>query len=110
MSEWAGPKLATVVKHPSSRTPKAPRTLRAAIGPGGTERDVLVVLRWKLAALVDSDPPAYQLVNVIRQLREVDAEIRALDACEAERAKAEDGDPGDDDEDPDDESFDPNSL
>lgn len=31
-------------------------------------------------------------------------------AREAERAKAEDDDPGDDDEDPDDESFDPSNL
>lgn len=108
--EWAGgPKLATVVKHPSARRPRAPRTLRAAID-GGSERDALVVLRRKLAALIDGDPPAYQAVALMRQFREVDAQLRALDELEAERARAEDGDDENDDEGDDDESFDPNSL
>lgn len=84
--------------------------MRAAIGPGGSERDVLVVLRRKLAGLLDTDMPAYQLVHVIRQFREVDAQLRALDELEAERAKAEDGDDESDDEDDASTEFDPNSL
>ncbi|BBX63038.1 hypothetical protein MSAS_22120 [Mycobacterium saskatchewanense] len=106
---WPPEKLASVVKHPSSARTRAPRTLRAAIGPGGSERDTLVVLRRKLAALIDSDPPAYQAVALMRQFREVDAQIRALD--EAARVEAEQADDvGDDEDDPDDDSFDLSTL
>lgn len=105
------PALASVSTHPTARRParKSPRTLRAAIGPGGGERDTLVVLRRKLAALIDGDLPAYQLVGLVRQFRDVDAQIRVIDeAARVAAEQAEDADGGDDD--PNDETFDPDSL
>jgi len=64
-----------------------PATLAEAVGC--SERALLVAVRRKLAAELDAGvPPAY-LAPISRQLREVDKEIRALDAA-AKKEQGED--------------------
>ncbi|BCP15677.1 hypothetical protein [Mycobacterium paraintracellulare] len=104
------PKLASVAKLPSAGKPArkaAPRSLRSAVARG-SERDVLVVLRRKLAEQLDAELPSHAVPGVIRQFRDVDAQIRAIDEREAEQAAAQDDD--DDQDDDEDTTFDPNSL
>jgi hypothetical protein len=56
---------------------------------------MLVVLRRKLAAEIDADNVrSAAMAALIRQFRDVDAKIRAIDAA----AAADDGDVDDDDE------------
>ena len=44
---------------------------------------ILVVLRRKLAAQIDSDPRIHVLPRLVREFRRIDAEIRALETAEA---------------------------
>ena len=76
--------------------PGAPRTPCRATAPrpaenqadqhrthetGRSARDMLVVLRRKLAAQIDSDDlPGHALAQLVRQFRDVDAQIRGIDA------------------------------
>ena len=81
-------------------------TLRRRGGPitrlastvNGPERDMLVVLRRKLAAQIDRGGcwPA-QLAALVRQFRDVDTQLRGLDLQAAQLAAdvAEDGEDGD---------------
>ena len=41
------------------------------------------MLRRKLAAQIDSDPPIHVLPRLVREFRRIDAEIRALETAEA---------------------------
>lgn len=62
--------------------PKKPTTIAAAIE--ASERDLLVTLRAKLAADLDAGVPAHTVPQLMKQLRELDKDIRALDAREAD--------------------------
>lgn len=97
------PKLAPVVDHPTRRRPRF-KTLKSTLGR--SERDTLVVLRRKLATQIDSELPGHALAQLVRQFRDVDAQIRAIDAREAEAAAADDPE----DEDNDDAGWDPSKL
>jgi hypothetical protein len=102
------PKLAPVVDHPTRRSRPRYKTLKATLGR--SERDTLVVLRRKLATQIDSDDlPGHALAQLVRQFRDVDAQIRALDARAAEEAAAAD-DPDDDLDDDDGGGWDPSKL
>lgn len=58
--------------------PKKPTTIKAAVEM--SERDLLVALRAKAAMEIDSGPPAHTLPRLMQQLRDLDKEIRAIDA------------------------------
>jgi hypothetical protein len=102
--------LATVTKLPSSRRRGRPyKTLTSAVARSTNERDVLELLRRKLASRIDGgdDVPAAAFAALIKQLRDVDAQIRALDLAAAMAADDE----ADGDEDGDDEAgWDPTKL
>lgn len=55
-----------------------PKTINEAVGR--SERDLLVALRKKAAAEIDAGVPPHTLAPLMRQLRDLDKEIRALDA------------------------------
>lgn len=67
---------------------ESPRTLSEAVKR--TERDVLVTMRARLAAEIDGDIPPHTLAPLVRQLREIDKDIRLLD-LKAKQEGAEDG-------------------
>lgn len=58
--------------------PMTPKTIAAAVQ--SSERELLVALRAKAAAELDSGVPAHAISQLMRQLRELDKDIRALDA------------------------------
>lgn len=60
--------------------PKRPATIKAALDC--SERDLLVTMRAKVAADLDAGVPPHAIAPLMRQLRELDKEIRALDARE----------------------------
>lgn len=82
--------------------PKKPTTIKAAVDM--SERDLLVALRAKAATEIDSSPPAHTLPRLMQQLRDLDKEIRAIDARAQE--ESEEG-PVDVDSGSDSEAFDP---
>jgi trans-aconitate methyltransferase len=51
---------------------------------GAPEREMLVILRRKIAAQIDDGCGPAQLAALVRQFREIDKEIRGLDAAAAE--------------------------
>jgi hypothetical protein len=59
-----------------------------------SERETLVILRRKVATQIDDGAPVHALANLIRQFRQIDHDIRALDAA-AEEPDSEDGDDSD---------------
>lgn len=63
----------------------APKTIVAAVQ--ASERELLVALRAKAAAELDAGVPAHAISQLMRQLRELDKDIRALDAREAHDGK-----------------------
>lgn len=86
-------KLAVVTD--DTPAPKKPTPTKIKEAVDGTERDVLVALRRKLAAELDNGPPPHTLAPLVRQLREIDRDLRALDVSEAEEDDTHDAD-GDD--------------
>ena len=73
--------------------PRRRRAGRLTVAVRGGERELLVVIRRQLAQRLDSgDYPAHAMTQLIRQLRDVDKEIRLIDAREREVAEAEDYD------------------
>lgn len=69
-------KLAVVPE--GAKAKAAPTTIKAAAEH--SERALLVALRSKIAAELDAGVPAAYLAPASRQLREIDKELRALDA------------------------------
>jgi hypothetical protein len=77
---------ANAVKRELERKP--PKTLQA-VGPRktisvkdaveGTERELLTTLRTRIGAEIDAGPAPHALAQLVRQLREIDKEIRSLD-------------------------------
>lgn len=56
------------------------------------ERALLVAMRAKVGSTIDAGPPAHTLAPLLRQLREFDKEIRALDARNEDPAEASEPD------------------
>jgi hypothetical protein len=83
--------LRTVVDADGTGTkPRRRRAGRLTVAVRGGERELLVVIRRQLAQRLDSgDYPAHAMTQLIRQLRDVDREIRMIDARAAEVAEAE---------------------
>jgi hypothetical protein len=80
------PKLAAVVDHPTRQRRPRYKTLKATLGR--PERDTLLVLRRKLAARIDSDDqPGHALAQLVRQFRDVDGQIRAIDVRALKRPR-----------------------
>jgi hypothetical protein len=77
-------KLQPVTKLPTRRN-ASPSRLSSAVGK--SEREVLVILRRKLAAQIDkADVPTSALAPLVRQFREIDREVRGLDLVAAQLA------------------------
>jgi hypothetical protein len=94
-------RIATVTKLPSSRRPgRRYKTLTSAVGASASERDVLEVLRRMLASRLSGDdrPTAAAFAALVKQFREVEAQIRALDLADTLAADDESADDDDDDE------------
>ena len=87
-------KLATVKAYQRRpRSPNAPtHKLATAIDKG--EREILVALREKLAKQIDACNKPTTLAPLVRQFRDCDAKIRAMDE-RAEEEVDEDDDGGD---------------
>lgn len=88
-------------EQPAKPEPKKPTTISTAVDM--SERDLLVALRAKAATEIDSSPPAHTLPRLMQQLRDLDKEIRAIDA----RAEEHEEGPVDVDSGSDSEAFDP---
>lgn len=78
-------KLSVVTDEKAER--RRPATIKAAVELA--ERDLLVAMRTKVASEIDAGVPAHALAPLMRQLRDLDREIRAIDA--REQQEAEDG-------------------
>lgn len=90
------------------RGPGRPKSrLTSALTPDSTEREMLVILRSKIAVKLDGDVPTHSFAQLLRQFQQVDGKIRAIDAREAEMAEA---DQDDDDEPEGDDAWDPDSV
>jgi hypothetical protein len=72
-----------------------PRKRRVAGVVEGPERELLVVLREKIAAAIDGGVPVYVLLPLTRQLLDIDGQIRALDVRAAAQAEEDDLPPAD---------------
>ncbi len=66
----------------TNETKPVPVTIKDAVTC--SERDLLVALRKKAAGEIDAGVPPHVLAPLMRQLRELDKEIRALDAREVD--------------------------
>ena len=81
---------------PSEKTPRAkpkPKTLVTAAEL--SERELLVTMRTKIAAEIDGGVPAHALGRLIRELRDVDKDIRLLDVKANHEAEDSADDGGD---------------
>lgn len=83
-------------KAPTRRAGRPKSLVASTISEGSSEREMLVVLRAKLAKQLDGEVPTHSLDKLLRQFLNLDARIRSIDARAAE---AEDGDDEDADED-----------
>lgn len=72
------PSLRAVKDSDEPAPKKRPTTLAAAAD--SSERDLLVMMRDKISSEIESGVPAHTLAPLMRQLREIDKEIRTLDA------------------------------
>jgi hypothetical protein len=102
--------LATAVEHPaqSAASPRGRRKTLVSAVDGGTEREILVALRAKLAAAIDGGVAAHAMPELIRQFRQVDSDVRLLDELARQRAEADDD--GDDADDADEQGWDESRL
>ena len=88
-------KLTVVTAETASEPAKAPSSIAESLGMG--ERAVLVMLRAHAASELDSGKvPAHAIAGLMRQLRDLDREIRSLDLRASEEqasrdAEVEDG-------------------
>lgn len=94
------PRLASVTKMPGrARRPGTRfKSLASAVSsPSANERDVLVLLQRRLAAWLDDDSvPIHARAALVKQFRDIDAQVRALDVAAAAADEADDDDDGDD--------------
>lgn len=72
------PPLRAVTSADAPANKPKPTTLSAAAD--SSERDLLVMMRDKISAKIDDGVPPHTLAPLMRQLREIDKEIRSLDA------------------------------
>lgn len=88
-----------VVSHPTRNRRPSCKTLKAALNHG--ERAQLVVLRRMLAAQIDAGTASGPgLAALVKQFRDINADIRSIDLAEAEAQTlaADSADDGDDDD------------
>jgi hypothetical protein len=71
-------KLTVVTDETPPAKPKPPANIKEAVER--SERELLVAMRRKVASEIDAGVPAHALAPLLRQMRELDKEIRALDA------------------------------
>lgn len=82
-------------KPPAQKAKPKPKTVKAAAE--SSERDLLVALREMAANDLDAgNIPAHARPTMMKQLRELDKEIRALDARTAQESEEDAGGPVDD--------------
>lgn len=74
-----------VVKAGARRAPAPPKTLKDAVGL--SERALLVMMRTKIANEIDGGVPPHTLAPLMRQLRDIDKEIRLLDIKAEEESR-----------------------
>jgi hypothetical protein len=91
---------------PARRGPGRPKK-KLLIDVVDDEREMLVILRRKLAEALEKGPAATAFTALTRQLLQVDRQIRAIDLAAKEAAEDPDGD--DETADPE-TSFDPASI
>jgi hypothetical protein len=77
--------LRVVAPNERPLAPAKPETIAEAVNMD--ERALLVALRDKAAQEIDTGVPAAYLAPVMRQLREIDKAIRALDARDEQEAQ-----------------------
>lgn len=70
---------------PPARPPDPPKTLIEAVE--WTERELLVAMRQKVARELDAGVPAHALAPLMKQMRDIDRDIRALDLAAKEDAE-----------------------
>jgi hypothetical protein len=96
------PRLASVTKMPSPARRSGTRfkSLASAVSSRSAgERDVLVLLRRRLAVRLDDDSvPIHAMAALVKQFRDVDAQVRAIDVRAAEEAAADEPEPDDGDD------------
>lgn len=68
----------SVVDPAAPAAPKKPRTIKDAAQL--SERELLDAMRAKVAAEIDAGVPAHALAPLMRQLRDLDRDIRAIDS------------------------------
>ncbi len=64
----------------SDAAPPKPKPTTLADAADASERDLLVMMRDKISTEIDGGVPPHTLAPLLRQLREIDKEIRSLDA------------------------------
>lgn len=88
-------------KPPPPRKKQKPRTLKAAAEL--SERDLLVKMRDDISDAIEGGVPAHTLAPLMRQLKEIDRDIRQLDQRAKQEAEEDSGEDIDD-------TFDASSL
>jgi hypothetical protein len=76
------------VARPGEKSSDLPRAKDLKEAVDRSERELLVMMRARLASEIDGGVPPHTLAPLVRQLREIDKEIRLLDA----KAEQEAGD------------------
>src|SRR5215204_5171562 len=78
------------VARPGEKTLELPKAKDLKEAVDRSERELLVTMRARLASEIDGGVPPHTLAPLVRQLREIDKEIRLLDA-KAEQEAGDDG-------------------
>jgi len=68
---------------PAAPAPEPPKSLVEAVDR--SERELLVAMRQKVASELDGGVPGHAFAALMKQLRELDRDIRAMDREEQER-------------------------
>lgn len=79
---------------PAPRRKASPKTLKAAAEL--SERDLLVKMRDTISDTIGAGAPPHTLAPLMRQLKEIDKEIRALDKRAEQEAEDHSGEDVDD--------------
>ncbi len=86
-------RLRVAVPDEKKRAPAKPKTLKAAAE--SSERELLLTMRNKISDEIEGGVPPHTLAPLMRQLREIDKDIRLLDAKAKHESEDSAGDGGD---------------